>query len=701
MSERKGVSDGYHTSKYDNPSAKLWSVYLSEARKYDKALAHNWKGDMDAILIFAGLFSASVTAFIIEGYRNLSPDPNVPSLALLAQISRQLAMVTNTSTPLMEPIPKISTSAEFSPTTLAVVYNILWFLSLSFSLVCALSATMVEQWTRSYLHSSDRRPAPQDSARINAYLFQGIEKYGMSAVVEAIPTLLHISLFLFFAGLVVFLFPVNATLGSIVLTMFVICCGLYFLITFLPIYYLDCPYRTPGSFICWRILQILGLLQYEDADGIVKPLTGSMSDAQDLAATEVTLQRHERDLKAMSWAIKALREDSELEPFIEVIPNVASGADYSSKRLLLRLLHHQDVNIRLDYRIPQLLATCNSGVLDAALSQKRAVTCLTAIWSITMISMPNEINLVSDSARSILRFSEDTLGMLYTFQVELPTVREYIASTATVVARGLLDMHMNRIKAFQHKLIGLIHARETMSTTGSEISSASMCESKCTQCTPRQQIIHSLRRQLETLKLYLIKRQKMTIAMPYVIMETIAQHHTRLINMLGDSSNHLDMYLLHDVLNSLQVFEVSLNQAGFSLALEYIQNILSSSSLPYEAFNTVRRAVFKIDCNLQIDHSSQSLLVEYLDEIVERERTCESRKVPLNIIDRVLGMTRALNDPICVNKAKGIINRLSRITPRDAAMKALTRLDAELEMGDDAPLELFTFHLYTDVRIAK
>src|SRR5258705_5512341 len=72
----------------DHPSGKIWSVYVSEAEKEDRALAEGWKGDMEGLLIFvrcslflyailghhymqAGLFSACVTAFIIEGYQSL------------------------------------------------------------------------------------------------------------------------------------------------------------------------------------------------------------------------------------------------------------------------------------------------------------------------------------------------------------------------------------------------------------------------------------------------------------------------------------------------------------------------------------------------------------------------------------------------------------------------------------------------------
>ncbi|KAJ7795546.1 hypothetical protein B0H14DRAFT_2468168, partial [Mycena olivaceomarginata] len=89
-------------------SAKLWAVYISEAEKYDKALVEGWKSDMEGLLIFAGLFSASLTAFLIESYRSLTPDQGAITIAVLAQISLQLdpnsdiksgAIVTSSFTP--------------------------------------------------------------------------------------------------------------------------------------------------------------------------------------------------------------------------------------------------------------------------------------------------------------------------------------------------------------------------------------------------------------------------------------------------------------------------------------------------------------------------------------------------------------------------------------------------------------------------
>lgn len=39
-------------AEYSNASGKVWSVYLNEADKQDTALAENWKGDTEGILIF-------------------------------------------------------------------------------------------------------------------------------------------------------------------------------------------------------------------------------------------------------------------------------------------------------------------------------------------------------------------------------------------------------------------------------------------------------------------------------------------------------------------------------------------------------------------------------------------------------------------------------------------------------------------------
>ncbi|TDL21040.1 hypothetical protein BD410DRAFT_314283 [Rickenella mellea] len=144
--DEKSYTSKDRNNVYGDPSDKVWSFYVEEGEKFDKTLVEIWRGDMDGILIFSGLFSASVTAFIIESYKALKQDSGDTTVAILSQISSQLVAISN-GTDLNLP-SHLPTPVSFHPTLSAVCVNMLWFFSLTLSLTCALGATMVEQWAR-------------------------------------------------------------------------------------------------------------------------------------------------------------------------------------------------------------------------------------------------------------------------------------------------------------------------------------------------------------------------------------------------------------------------------------------------------------------------------------------------------------------------------------------------------------------------
>ncbi|KZV83050.1 hypothetical protein EXIGLDRAFT_583946, partial [Exidia glandulosa HHB12029] len=51
-----------------------WKIYAREAKNYDDDIIRAWNASLDTLLIFAGLFSAVSTAFIIESYKFMQPD---------------------------------------------------------------------------------------------------------------------------------------------------------------------------------------------------------------------------------------------------------------------------------------------------------------------------------------------------------------------------------------------------------------------------------------------------------------------------------------------------------------------------------------------------------------------------------------------------------------------------------------------------
>ncbi|KAI0263031.1 hypothetical protein BC834DRAFT_806930, partial [Gloeopeniophorella convolvens] len=122
-------------------STQMWKLYATESDKYDRALVSNWKSNTDSMLIFTGLFSAIVSAFLIETYKTLQPDTGTQTTLLLSQLIAQSDGRPSSSS--FDPL-------QFSVPASAIRVNILMFISLFFSVTSALVSTLVQQWARDY-----------------------------------------------------------------------------------------------------------------------------------------------------------------------------------------------------------------------------------------------------------------------------------------------------------------------------------------------------------------------------------------------------------------------------------------------------------------------------------------------------------------------------------------------------------------------
>ena len=150
--------------------------------------------------------------------------------------------------------PTLSNPLSFSPPMQAVWVNSLWFLSLAMSLTCALLATLLQQWSRRFIQITQSRHSPHKQARIRAFFAEGVERLHLPLAVEALPTLLHLSLFIFFAGLLVFLFNINHTVFSVVAWWVGLCIAAYACITLMPMFRRDSPYYAPPSSSAWFLV---------------------------------------------------------------------------------------------------------------------------------------------------------------------------------------------------------------------------------------------------------------------------------------------------------------------------------------------------------------------------------------------------------------------------------------------------------------
>ncbi|VDB85104.1 unnamed protein product [Peniophora sp. CBMAI 1063] len=223
---------------------RMWSYYLRKAHRVDQEMADGWKGDTDGILIFTGLFSATVASFIVDNYKSLQLDPSV---VLLAQISANM-----TGQSMADTIACAGVSTAGPP----VHINILWALSLCMSISCALLATLVQQWARHYLRLSQRRQdIPGLQGRMHAYLSHGISTSGVRVFVNMIPALLTCAVALFFAGLVELYFTISSTVAYATLAFMIVFCSTYLGLTIMPLISRFSPFHTPLTPILWWIVR--------------------------------------------------------------------------------------------------------------------------------------------------------------------------------------------------------------------------------------------------------------------------------------------------------------------------------------------------------------------------------------------------------------------------------------------------------------
>ena len=268
----------------------------------------------------AGLFSAALTSFVVDSKQNLQVSPSDKMVyyleqhsTILSQISQQIASIApEVSIPSTPPPPFPS----FSPSASDIRINAFWFMALAFSLSAALLAILVQQWVRDYMHVFQRYSDLQKSARMRQYLYEGSEGWYMPIAAEAVPGLLHVSLFLFFAGLADTTLNINTAIGVSTTVPIGICGLLYIFTTLAPVIYPQSPYQTSFSGVIWYAVQKLRGRRFKDRDGESKSVSTNMAQGQMQLSMEKTKERNGRDKRAILWLLDNLTEDAEIESFV-------------------------------------------------------------------------------------------------------------------------------------------------------------------------------------------------------------------------------------------------------------------------------------------------------------------------------------------------------------------------------------------------
>ncbi|KAF9257536.1 hypothetical protein L218DRAFT_831049, partial [Marasmius fiardii PR-910] len=253
-----------------------WDVLMKIIDTRDDEMMKGYKEDIDTLLVFAGLFSAVVTAFTIESSKRLEEDPQNTAIMLLRQINHWQM----TGQPL--PLPP-----RFSPSPSDVRINTFWFISLILALVYALFGLLCKQWVREHQRPANTR-TPGQGLALRWLRNQSFERWHVPKILASLPILLEVALFLFFAGLLELLWQRHHVPFAIALTIIGLAVFFYFTTTILPglhiirralrlhpyftennqMFYprniirlpsidLICPYKSPQSWLVFRLLTAL------------------------------------------------------------------------------------------------------------------------------------------------------------------------------------------------------------------------------------------------------------------------------------------------------------------------------------------------------------------------------------------------------------------------------------------------------------
>ena len=281
----------------------------------------------------AGLFSAIVTAFIIESYRWLSQNPEDAAVKLLTEISSKLSG--DTLTRRLEELPTLATDViPFSAPLSAIIINSLWFVSLVAALSSAFIGILVKQWLREYMRPVSTTPI--DALSLRQLDYQALKDWGVVEIISFLPLLLQLSLALFLIGLLYFLWTLHnvvaGILTAVVATVFIF----YTATTVLPaLQRSSCPYKSPQSWLFLRAMTSINKLIFGETG--TKFRSWQDRDVRPLRRTSLT----KRTMDALLWIDKVIWDTEVLNSIGLCLADLRTGFSDPALQFVHRVMAHR------------------------------------------------------------------------------------------------------------------------------------------------------------------------------------------------------------------------------------------------------------------------------------------------------------------------------------------------------------------------
>ncbi|KAI0003204.1 hypothetical protein BJV74DRAFT_516337 [Russula compacta] len=208
-------------------AGSFFSFLLSLDGPSNRELAEDWIGDRDGLLVFSGLYSATVMVFIVGGNNKMLCTPIAANAHLIAQMSYDLInMLSENGT-----YNDIQLATSQSPTlyrpSVSILINVIWSTSLALSLFCTIFGIYLRRWAIRYLLHHTPHMDPRIPRHRRLQPIDRLDKFRPSALVALMRLFLALSIFLFYFGFVLFLIQIGVSPVLVFLSSLMIA-GLFF-----------------------------------------------------------------------------------------------------------------------------------------------------------------------------------------------------------------------------------------------------------------------------------------------------------------------------------------------------------------------------------------------------------------------------------------------------------------------------------------
>ncbi|PVF94825.1 hypothetical protein CPB86DRAFT_712455 [Serendipita vermifera] len=424
--------EGSPYAQHCRDNARIWTKYLRETDNEDKEVTSIGNSSLDSMLTFAGLFASVLAAFLIESRKDLVEDPQERLLTELLHALR--------GTP--EPSPTV----PFQPTASALAVNTLWFTSLTLTLMSALAGVLAKGWLAQY-NPVSRKERMEDAYK-RQHRFNMAEIWGLSTVISLIPFGIQVSLFLFFAGLIIQIQEDDLRIRLVVLLLVAIAAILYICWTVSPLFIAEFPFPTPLS----RYLGVIPWLRKNDWDksGVLRRL-GLLRES--VLRVLGQYEPIEFQLQILTWGVTSAADEETTDEAIKAL----SGTKSTTK--LRQKLYNQELHRSIFDRLQQKLQpTIKSSLMINNTSQMEA-----ALLALLKIEQPLNLddpgNRVSPLSSGLVSNWEEFKPCLQSLAFSL---RVHMLVNRNADARD--ELWLQRVEAFNRmsKYPSTAHVRKIL-----------------------------------------------------------------------------------------------------------------------------------------------------------------------------------------------------------------------------------------------